>query len=666
LANFLPTSDGAQSATISVNGTQTVTLTGTGEQPLVGLVLSNTPSTGSGVAGSPVTVTATLTQPNIAGDTPSGAVTFSYTVDSGTPVAITPVPMAAGSGGTSTASFTLPGSAVLQGRLYLVSATYQGDTQDSPTVATPLQIYVPGVPVTATAASVSYTYGQAVPALTGTVTGITDSSVTYKFISAATPSSPVTSATNPAYPIEVVFAGGTYLNYGFPPFPHVTTSGGAPATVTENPAPLTVTANNATAPYGAPNLSFTSSEVGAQNGDKFAATYTLPSGVALQSQNQPVGTYLIVPVLASKAIASGDYTQTVVDGTLTITAAPTSVSMAAAAVSVLPTALTSDPIIITVASAVSGASLTELPTGTVTITDIFTPIIPSAPGTSATVAPVAIGPFTLSATGTYTYTPTSQTLGTHSYTVAYSGDHNFQPILAACIPPQVSTTAVPCSTQTPTNVIVDVADFVVSSTTTPVQIAPGIIPGGLTTVAGESAATPETATVTVASILSYKGTVYLGCTPQNPTYVTCTLAPPSVTVPSPASGTTTASVVSIISIQTPATLPLGFKFGTTSQLRRPVSETMLAFLPLGILAFCLRRRRRLSNALWMLLAISILTTGLNGCGDNSVDYFTPVPSGPQYVTIYTCSVQSDCTNPISGTPSGAGVIRAFKLPINIQ
>ena len=42
------------------NSAQTVTLTGTGEQPLVKLVLSNTPITGSGVAGTAITVTATL------------------------------------------------------------------------------------------------------------------------------------------------------------------------------------------------------------------------------------------------------------------------------------------------------------------------------------------------------------------------------------------------------------------------------------------------------------------------------------------------------------------------------------------------------------------------------------------------------------------------------
>ena len=173
---------------------------------------------------------------------------------------------------------------------------------------------------------------------------------------------------------------------------------------------------------------------------------------------------------------------------------------------------------------------------------------------------------------------------------------------------------------------VDNADFTVTSTTNPISIAPGVIPGGNAGIAGQAAATPEQATVTISSILSFVGTVNLSCVPQNPSYVTCTLAPPSVTVPAPASGSTTASVVSIVSISTPATLPLGFVF--SSSLRQPLSKTMWAFLPLGAIAFCFRRRRRLSKALWMLIAVVLLSTGLNGCGSNSVHFFTPVPAGP--------------------------------------
>jgi hypothetical protein len=193
----------------------------------------------------------------------------------------------------------------------------------------------------------------------------------------------------------------------------------------------------------------------------------------------------------------------------------------------------------------------------------------------------------------------------------------------------------------------------VSAPATPIVVAPGVIPGGNNAVFGEQAATPETALVTVSSVLSYTGTIYLGCTPQSPSYVTCTLTPPVVSL-------TSTTATSTVAISTPATLPLGF-FG---EVRHPVSTTVLAFLPFGVLAFCMRRRRKLSRALWMLLAMAAIGTGVNGCADNSVHYFTPVPSGAQTVTVYACSIQSACTNPISG--NGTGIIRSFTIPISIE
>jgi hypothetical protein len=253
--------------------------------------------------------------------------------------------------------------------------------------------------------------------------------------------------------------------------------------------------------------------------------------------------------------------------------------------------------------------------------------------------------------GSVSYTPTSPVPGIHLYSVSYAGDGNFQ--CSSQLGPNY--TACPSQSVITTSITVDNADFTVTSTTNPISIAPGIIPGGNSAIAGQAAATPEQATVTVASILSFVGTVNLSCVPQNPSYVTCTLAPPSVTVPAPASGSTTASITSIVSISTPATLPLGFQFST--QLRKPISETVLAFLPLGALAFCFRRRRRLSKALWMLIAVVLLSTGLNGCGSNNVNFFTPVPAGPQIVTI-VASGTSPTTNTI--------VTRTFPISINIQ
>jgi peptidoglycan/LPS O-acetylase OafA/YrhL len=114
---------------------------------------------------------------------------------------------------------------------------------------------------------------------------------------------------------------------------------------------------------------------------------------------------------------------------------------------------------------------------------------------------------------------------------------------------------------------------------------------------------------------------------------------------------TTAAVV--VAVETPATLPLGYSFGNTAELRTSVTRTVLAFLPFGVLAFCVRRRRRLSKALWMLMVISAVSAGMTGCGGNQVNFYTPIPTGPQTVTV------------IATYPT-TGVTRSYTLPINID
>jgi hypothetical protein len=111
----------------------------------------------------------------------------------------------------------------------------------------------------------------------------------------------------------------------------------------------------------------------------------------------------------------------------------------------------------------------------------------------------------------------------------------------------------------------------------------------------------------------------------------------------------------VFSVQTPAELPLGFN--TTAQLRTTATRTVLAFLPFGVLAFCVRRRRRLSKALWMLIAVAMVSVGMSGCGGNMVDFYTPIPTGAQSVVI-----SGAYTN--TTTPS-LSVTRTLTIPINI-
>jgi trimeric autotransporter adhesin len=610
--NFLPVANGDFSQSVSVqSGAASVTLTGIGNTPEASISLAVTSPAGGPVKNQDATITATVTQPH-ATNIPTGTMTFSYTINgvSQTPVTET---LVAGSS-SSTASFTIPAASMLEGRNYVINASYSGDSLDSQTNASPLTFLIPGIPVTVVANSVSYTYGSAVPNITGTVTGILPedaASITVTFTSAATPSSAVGT-----YPITVTLAGGNYQNYTVQP---AVTPSGAPAVVTENPAPLSIVVQNETTVYGSQDINDVATITGAVNGDSFLATESFSPASSSQLN---VGTYPLTVTISDSRIKN--YTVTNTPGTLTVTQTTATVNVLPAVTSVLPTNLASAKIAIDVvppgtfkSSAPSG------PTGTVILTDVFTPITPSGPSASITEPKITLN---LSG-GTATYTPTDTTLGTHSYSVAYSGDNNFQASSAASA----------------TNLIVDTPDYTVTSTTDPVQLLPGIIPGGVATTTGEEAAYPEQATVTVAPILGFSGAVSLACSSPS-SYVTCTLSPTSVTL---TGGTT--SQTSVISISTPATLPLNY----TSQLRKGNSRTVLAFLPLGVLVLAplCRRKRRLGVVLWMLFGIIAVSGGIVGCGANSVKFFTPVPTGAQNVTI---------------TATSGNLTRSFIVQIEIQ
>jgi hypothetical protein len=602
--SFAPTSSGTRTATMNVqNGAVAISLSGTGQPPQAVLSLAAS-APGGLVANQTATVTITASQPNGVKNIPTGQITFSYTVNGVAGAAVPTVTLDP----TGAASFQLP--TLLLGRNYVINATYSGDSLDSQTLASPLTFAVPGNPITVTASSLTYTYGSAVPQIVGTVTGILpadQASVKYAFSTTATSNSPVGS-----YPITVQFSGGNYQNYGFPAVFNL--DGKTPSVVTETPAPLTVVVNNAAATYGAANITYTYTFTGAVNGDVPGATFT-----PAQSSILDVGTYSIVPTLSIPVKGStydkiNNYKVAITPGTLTITKSTSAVAVSAALGTVLPTALTTAPINITVSQAQAGIYGT--PTGTVTINDVFTPITPTGTDTPVNETPIVL-PLTA---GLATYTPTSQTVGTHVYTFTYNGDKNFQS----------------SASLSPTTLLVDVADYVVTSTLTPIQVMPGAAPGTI-------AATPGTATISIVPILGYTQVVNLTCSSPS-SYVTCTLTPTVITM----DGKTTET--STLAISTTATLPLGF----TAQARPSARGSYLAFLPLGALAFVpffMPGRRRLSKTVWTVIGLTVLSVGMNGCGSNLVQFYTQVPIGPQPVTV---------------TSTSGSLSRSFTVTINIQ
>jgi hypothetical protein len=95
----------------------------------------------------------------------------------------------------------------------------------------------------------------------------------------------------------------------------------AASTVNINTAPLTVSANSKTRLYGQPNPALDGTITGIRNADNITATFTTAA-----TQNSPVGSYAIVPVLSDPDGKLANYSVTSINGTLSITPAPLTIT----------------------------------------------------------------------------------------------------------------------------------------------------------------------------------------------------------------------------------------------------------------------------------------------------------------------------------------------------
>lgn len=229
-----------------------------------------------------------------------------------------------------------------------------------------------------------------------------------------------------------------------------------------NPAVLTLVANNVSRTYGSANPVFTGSIVGAINGDVFTESFGTTA-----TQASSAGTYSIIPAVSGSNLAS--YTSVLQQGTLTITTAGTSVSLAGE-LQGNSMALTA-----TVSSSTSG-----VPTGMIVFYD----------GTSA------LASITVDGTGTAVWNG-QLVPGTHSLVASYGGDSNFAPSVSSNLPESVGGT--------------------------PASIA--VFPNNITVNPGGQAL----AQVTYSPPTGIVGTLSFACTnlPQN---AGCTFNPPTVSV----------------------------------------------------------------------------------------------------------------------------------------
>ncbi len=171
-------------------------------------------------------------------------------------------------------------------------------------------------PLTITANNLTKVYGAALPSLTASYTGFVNGDTS---ASLATPPTITTTATAASHlsgsPYSITASGAVDTDY---------TISYVAGTLSVTKAPLTITANNLTKVYGAALPTLTFGYSGFVNGDTSASLATLPTitTTATAASNVAGSPYAIT---ASGAVDT-DYTISYVAGSLTVTAAPLTIT----------------------------------------------------------------------------------------------------------------------------------------------------------------------------------------------------------------------------------------------------------------------------------------------------------------------------------------------------
>jgi hypothetical protein len=456
--------------------------------------------------GDSVTFTATVSPAQRSG-TPTGSVQFSI---DGSPFGA-PLALQNGIATLTTSSLAVGG--------HTVSALYTSDTGQFNPSAGSLSgnqtVTTADTTSAVTTSSSSSTYGQSLvftatvapvtsglPTPTGTLQFEIDGSVfgtALALVNGSATSDAVDSLSAGAHTITVVYSGD----------PNFATSTSANLTQTVNPAPLAVTANDATKVYGEPNPGFTAGYNGfvlGQDPSVLSGTlaFSTPASAASHAQ---AGGYPITP----SGLTSSNYAITFVNGTLTITPAPLTItaddqsmvygaplpnltaSYAGFVNGDTPASLTTPVTLSTSATSsspvgtytiqASGATSTDYQiafvNGTLTIdqagttTSLVSSANPSVYGQSVTVTAtisavppgggtptgsvtfydngVSLGTGTLTG-GAASFSASSLSVATHSITAIYGGDNNFTASTSGAVSQAVnqdSTSAVLSSSVNP-------------------------------------------------------------------------------------------------------------------------------------------------------------------------------------------------------------------------
>ena len=457
---------------------------------------------------------------------------------------------------------------VANGKLYMATFGPLGTTNGSGA----LVVYgLLQPPLTVNVANATMATGAALPTFTGTVSGLVNgdtlgTTVLVTYSTTATSNSPAGT-----YPITATVSGASATNY------FVTVNAGT-LTISPSAQTLTVAAGSATRTYGAANPAFTGTVTGAQNGDTFTESFSTTATAA-----SGVGSYPIVP--AASGANLGNYSVVIVDGALTVTAAPTSTALSAPA------------------SAAYGASVA------------LTATVSSTAGTPG---------------GTVTFTSGSTTLGTGTLNAGGAASLN--------------TTALPAGTNTVTAVYAAAGNFA-ASTSTAVTVSVSAPPGG-TAASYSISASPTSLTVkqgaaanttlTFTPTGGYKDTVSLSYS-NLPANVSCVFAQNQVVF--------TGNDQSVNVVMTLQTGTQSSVKQTPSGAPLPTPLLALAFWwpgsLTGIAVFARKRKLAKMGLSWQICLLLLCTlacaAGLSGCGGANFQAQATSPASAQVTVLATGS-----------------------------
>lgn len=262
--------------------------------------LSVTTSVSLNVSRAALTVTANNTNKVYGADLPAFTASYSGFVNGDTPSSLdTPVNLTtAASAASSVGSYSILASGAADANY---TVTHVNGT-----------LSVTKAPLTIAANNTNKVYGASLPTFTATYSGFVNGDTSASLDTPVNLTTPA-SAASPVGTYSIVASGATDANYTI-------THGNGTLSVTR--APLTITANNTNKVYGAALPVLTATYSGFVNGDTPANLSTALILGSSATPASPVGSYSIVASGASGA----NYTVTHVNGTLTVTRAPLTIT----------------------------------------------------------------------------------------------------------------------------------------------------------------------------------------------------------------------------------------------------------------------------------------------------------------------------------------------------